>query len=190
MKNNKTFQEYIAPIVVLVGICLVITAALAATYGVSKPIIDENTKKTADKVRSELLPAADSFTEYDGKLVVEEKDKVFVENCYVANNKTGAVMTVKSKSFGGLLTAMVGIDNQGNLTGVKITNHSDTPGLGTKAMVPEYLAQYKGLNKLEDVTAKADPQINHVTGASISSNGIHYAVFAALHQYSEMGGVK
>ena len=53
---------YIAPVIVLVCICLVVTAALAATYGVTQPIIDKNTKASADAARQELLPDADSFT--------------------------------------------------------------------------------------------------------------------------------
>ena len=51
MKNNNTFKEYVAPIVVLVAICLVITAALAATYGVTQPIIEENSIKAANEIR-------------------------------------------------------------------------------------------------------------------------------------------
>ena len=58
MKNNNTFKEYVAPILVLVVICLVVTAALAAVYGVANPIIQENDKKTADANRTELLAEA------------------------------------------------------------------------------------------------------------------------------------
>lgn len=190
MKNNNTFKEYIAPIVVLVAICLVITAALAATYGVAKPIIDTNSKKMADETRAELLSEADGFKAYEGKLVAPEEGKVFVVDCFIADNKAGAVMTVKTKSFGGLLTEMVGIDKEGKITGVKVVAHSDTPGLGTKAQTPEYLKQYKGLDQLKSTAAKTDDQIKYVTGASITSNGVHYGVYAALEQFKEMGGIK
>ncbi|MDD7510848.1 MAG: FMN-binding protein [Peptostreptococcaceae bacterium] len=190
MKNNNTFKEYVAPIVVLVAICLVITAALAATYGVAKPIIDTNSKKAADQARTELLPEADAFTAYDGELVVAEEGKVFVEDCYVADNKTGVVITVKTKSFGGLLTEMIGIDKDGKITGVKVTNHADTPGLGTKAHTEEHLKQYKGIDKLTSPSAKDEPAIDHITGATISSNGVHFGVYAALEQFNKMGGIK
>ena len=63
MKSN-TYKEYIAPVVVLVCICLVITAALALVYGITNPIIDKNAKATADKTRTKLLKEADSFTQY------------------------------------------------------------------------------------------------------------------------------
>lgn len=189
MKNSNTFKEWIAPVVVLVGICLVITAALAATYQVAKPIIDTNAKKAADEARMELLPDADSFNEYSGKLVTAEEGKVFAENCYVAANGCGMVVTVSTKSFGGALTEMIGIDRDGRITGVKVTAHGDTPGLGTKAHDPRHLKQYEGLKELASISAKEDPSIKHITGATISSNGIHYGVYCALEQFKAMGGV-
>jgi len=189
MKSN-TYKEYIAPVVVLVAICLVITTALAATYNVANPIIIKNAKATADAARVELLPDADAFTPYDGKLVAEEPGKVYVSEVYVANNKTGMVATVMTNSFGGALTMMVGIDNKGNVTGVKVTNHSDTPGLGTKNMTVDYLAQYKGLSKMNSTSVKDDGQIKYISGASVTGSAIHYGVYCALDQYSKMGGVQ
>lgn len=188
MKNNNNFKEYVAPILVLVCICLVITAALAATYGVAKPIIDANAIKAANEARTELLPAADSFTEFDGDLAVAEKDKVFATDCYIADNGSGMVVTVSTKSFGGALTEMIGIDGDGKITGVKVTAHADTPGLGTKAHDAGYLEQYKGLNELTSTSAKDDANITHVTGATISSNAVHYGVYCALEQYKLVGG--
>ena len=187
MKSNK-FREYIAPSLVLVVICLVITGALAYINSITAPIIEQNSIKAADEARAELLPSADSFTAYDGDLVVLEADKVFVTECYIADNDTGMVVTVKSKSFGGLLTEMVGIDTDGCITGVKVTAHADTPGLGTKAQEPSYLEQYVGLDSYSAFTAKDDTNVTHVSGATISSNAVHYGVCAALEQYMEVGG--
>lgn len=190
MKNNTNFQRYAAPIIVLVGICLVVTAALAFTYGVAKPIIDKNAVEKATETRKVLLPKADKFTATKGKLWKSADGKVEVVDCYVADNKAGMVITVQSKSFGGPLTEMIGIDNTGAITGVKVTAHSDTPGLGTKAQTPEHLKQYKGLKKLDNISCKLDPQVKHITGATISSNAIHYGVYGAVQQYQSMGGVQ
>jgi electron transport complex protein RnfG len=189
MKSNNTFKEYVAPILVLVAICMAVTFALAATYGVTKPIIDENTAKAADAARAELLAEADSFTAYDGELTVTIPEQVFTEECYVADNKCGMVVTVKSKSFGGLITVMIGIDDTGAITGIKVTDHADTPGLGTKAMTPEHLGQYEGLKQLTSHLVKEDTTVNHISGASISSGAVHEAVNCALEQFEAMGGV-
>lgn len=189
MKNN-VYKEHVAPIVVLVAICFVITLALAATYGVAKPIIDENSNKAADEARTELLSDADAFTKFTGTLVELEPGAVYVEDCYIANNGTGMVVTVQTKSFGGLLTEMVGINNKGEITGVKVTAHADTPGLGTKAQTPEHLAQYVGISELSSNSAKEDPAITHISGASVTSNAVHYGINAALAQFKEVGGAK
>ena len=187
MKSNM-YKENIAPVVVLVAICLVVTGLLAFVNSITAPIIEANSIAAANEARTELLPEADDFTAYDGELAVLEEGKVFVTDCYTANNGTGMVVTVKTKSFGGLLTEMIGMDAEGNITGVKVTAHGDTPGLGTKAHDAGYLAQYAGLNSYTSTSAKADAGVTHVTGATVSSDAVHYGVCAALEQYKLVGG--
>jgi electron transport complex protein RnfG len=192
MENkNSAFKEYFSPILVLVIICFVVTFLLAFVYGITKPIIDENTAKAASEARMELLKDADNFSDSGADLFVLEDGKVYAVDCYTADNGAGMVVTVKSNSYGGLLTAMVGIDKDGAVTGVKITEHADTPGVGTKAQAEGHLGQYAGHTELGSDTIKdhAD-DIVEVTGASVSSGAIHKAVYCALEQYKAMGGVK
>ena len=146
--------------------------------------------KAASEARMTLLPAADNFTDSGADLVVYEEGKVYVEDCYVADNGEGMVVTVKSNSYGGMLTAMVGIDKDGAVTGVQVTEHADTPGVGTKAHAEGHLAQYVGLTELTSDQVKNDSSVQNVTGASVSSGAVHKAVYCALEQYKAMGGVK
>ena len=192
MENkNSAFKEYISPILVLVVICFVTTFLLAFTYGVTAPIIAENTAKAASEARMELLPDADNFSDSGAEAFVLEEKKVYVEDCYVADNGAGMVVTVKTNSYGGMLTAMVGIDKDGAITGVKVTEHADTPGVGTKAHDAGHLKQYVGHTELgSDVIKAHADDIVEVTGASVSSGAIHKAVYCALEQYKAMGGVK
>ena len=188
MKSNA-FKENIQPTLVLVLICLVMTFALAYVNSITAPIIADNTARAADAARAELLPAATSFELYEGELVVQDPDKVFVSECYVAPG-VGMVVTVKTKSFGGLLTEMIGIDAEGAITGVKVTAHADTKGLGTKAHDKTYLAQYSGLTSLAGAdNIKDDSAVTFISGATISSNGVYQGVVCALKQFEEAGGV-
>ena len=191
MENkNSTFKEFISPILVLVIICFVVTFLLAFTYGITKPIIDANTAKAASEARMELLPDADNFTDSGADLFTLEEGKVYAVDAYTADNGAGMVVTVKSNSYGGLLTAMVGIDKDGAVTGVKVTEHADTPGVGTKAQAADHLAQYIGHTELgSDVIKAHADDIVEVTGASVSSGAIHKAVYCALEQFKAMGGV-
>ena len=183
MKSN-TFKEYIQPTVVLVIICLVITFALAYVNSITAPIIAQNTKASQDAARAELLPAAENFEQYTGDLVVLSPDQVYVSDCYVGTNGEGIVATVESKSYGGMLTAMVGIDNEGSVTGVQVTAHN-----GTKAHDAGYLSQYQGVTELAGAdNIKGDSAVTYISGATISSNALYQAVCAALQQYQEIQG--
>lgn len=184
-KNNNFYKTTIAPALVLIIICLVVTAALAGTYGVANPIIQENAQKTADEARAQVLPEGDSFTLYEGALVDG------ITDCYLADNGAGLTVTATASSFGGTLTAMVGVSADGKITGVTVTGHADTPGLGTKAMDAAYLdTNYTGLDTAEADNIKNDANVDQITGATISSNAVYQCVKEALLQYKECGGVK
>jgi len=185
--NKVPFKETMAgPTVVLLLICLVISAALAFTYQITKPKIDQINKETADAARLEVLPLADSFTQSDVSLPEG------VTEFYVADNDAGSVMTCETKSFGGTITVMVGLDPDGAITGVKVTKHADTPGVGTKAMETAYLEQqYTGKTETDGAgNIRDDSAIDQVTGATVSSNAIYQCVTTALKAYSETGGVR
>ena len=179
MKNSKIF-----PSLVLVIICLVVTLALAGTYSVANPIILENQAKAADEARMTVLPEGDAFTAYDGTLV----DGVL--DCYMADNGAGMAITANYKGFGGAVKVMVGIDADGNITGATVTEHAETPGLGTKAMTPEYLAQYQGVGEIVGGHINNDANIDAISGATITSNAVYCSIEAALNQFKECGGVK
>ena len=85
---------------------------------------------------------------------------------------------------------MVGIDAGGAITGVKVTDHADTPGVGTKDQDPEYLAQYIEKTSLGAEDVKKEAGFNFITGASVSGTAIHKGVYAALAQYAQLGGAK
>lgn len=190
--GNSTFKEYIKPALVLVVICLVASFALSQTYTLTKPVIEANDAKAADEARALVLPEGDSFTAYDGEL------NEGIVDYYIADNGAGVACTSTSKSFGGTITVMVGIDANGAITGVTVTNHADTPGLGTKAMTVEYLSQYNGKTAAEiipDAAAigtdniKKNANLDAITGATISSNGVYHSVQGALAQFEAAGGV-
>ncbi|MDD3350595.1 MAG: RnfABCDGE type electron transport complex subunit G [Eubacteriales bacterium] len=182
---NSSKKELIAPSLVLFLICLVVTAALAGTYQLTQPIIENINAENANIARGEVLPSgADGFTKADSELIEN------VVDVYQANNGSGMTFTTVDKGFGGTITVMVGIDNAGAITGVKVTGHSETPGLGTKAMTVDYLSQYVGQTAITRTDEAEKTQIDAITGATVSSNAIFRATNTALAQYEEIGGVQ
>lgn len=192
MKKNG-FKENVMPALVLIIICLVVAMALVATYEVTKPIIAELSKKNADIARAEVLPSgSDGFTDILTELMSKDPEIVLegISEVYRANSDSGVVLTAEDKGFGGKITVMVGIDVDGKMTGVKVTSHTETPGLGTKAMTPEFLGQYLGQYKISNAGAEDAAQIQAITGATVTSNAVYRAVEKALTQYEALGGIR
>lgn len=183
--NNGKFNELIRPSLVLLLICLVVTAALAATYQVTAPIIEAINIKNANIARGVVLPQAEgAFSQMEADLPEN------VTEIYRADNGSGVVLTALDKGFGGKLTVMVGVDAEGAITGVKVTKHTETPGLGTKAMTPDYLSQYIGQADVTRTNEAGATQIDAVTGATVTSNAVYRAVETALAQYEATGGAE
>lgn len=183
--NKSKFSELIKPSLVLLIICLVVAAALAATYQITAPIIEAINIKNANIARGVVLPQAEgSFSQIEAELPES------VTEIFKAENGTGVVLTVLDKGFGGKLTVMVGIDDKDAITGVKVTKHTETPGLGTKAMTEEYLSQYIGQSAITRANEQGETQIDAVTGATITSNAVYRAAETALAQYKELGGAQ
>ena len=196
---NKSKESFAAPVVVLSAICLVVSLALALTYKVANPIIIRNNEAVAVAARQQILPAADAFTMVEDFEPASSTDgKAAVKEVYAADNGSGYVMTVETTSFGGVLTMMVGVDGNGAVTGVKVTEHADTPGVGTKNMDNAYLGQYRGLTALtspdnikkETAELASGGTFAFISGASVSGQAIHSGVEAALSQYAAMGGAQ
>ncbi len=173
----------VGPTVVLLLICLVISGALAVTHEITAPRIEQINKQMADEARISVLPEADSFIEMEESTLPEGITELFQ-----AENGAGFVFTCIGKSFGGDITVMVGIDSRGAVTGVTVTNHSDTAGVGTKAMEESYLKeQYAGITGTDQASSiRNDQSIEAVSGATVTSNAIYGCINKALDCWSEV----
>ena len=167
---NKIFK----PIVVLCVICVVITGALAATNGVTAPIIEAATAAAQEAARMELVPEASSFEQIEG-IAVENVSAV-----YMADNGE-AVITCHGKGYGGNITVMVAFTTEGTIKQIKITEQAETAGLGSKIQSEaSFAASFAGL-PAEDFTVS---DIAAISGATISSKAVTAAVNAAIDAYA------
>lgn len=167
---NKVFK----PIVVLCVMCIVVTGALAATNKVTAPIIEEATRVAQDNARKELLPDADGFSKID----IQAEN---VSDVYVADNGVGTVITCAGKGYGGTITVMVAFNPDDTVKQIKITEQSETAGLGAKISTDKvFQDSFSGL-PAEDFTVS---DISAISGATISSKAVTAAVNAAIDAYN------
>lgn len=169
-------KDFVIPVVVLMVICLVISAALAFTNDLTKPIIDAGASQRADAVRLAVMPKADSFEQLSPSGLPESVTEV-----YKAKNGVGYVFTVVAKGYGGDMVILCGIDADGLITACKTLSHSETAGLGSKTAEDEYRNQYVGKDSsLSGVSA--------ISGATISSKAYESAIKDAFAAFESVRG--
>ena len=167
------------PIVVLSLICVVVTGALAATNEVTAPIIEAARIEAENAARLQVLPEADDFTEVTG-IAVDGVSAV-----YTANNGAGAAITASAKGYGGDVVLMVGINAEGSIAAIVVTEQGETKGIGSNVVSNnEYLAQYSGLSAAQPLVLNQD--VDALSGATVSSTALIDAVNAAITAYNQI----
>lgn len=173
--------------VTLFVICAVAALVLGITNNITSPVIEERNIQASNKSRQIVLSDAEEFKQLEGMnsdIVVE------VYEGLKGGDVIGYTIKTSPKGYGGAVEVMVGISTDGKITGVDIGNHSETPGLGSKASEPAFKDQYldKGVaNSLLVVKGSVnnDNEISAISGATITSNGVTSGVNAAMKIYNE-----
>ncbi len=176
----------------LAGKLLLITAIVAALLGavntVTAPMIEKNTEITFNENLKEILPEADKF-DLDGTKLPETDGTATVSGVYCGMKEDGTVVgyvadALSPEGYGGDVAVMVGADVEGKITRVKVTEMSETPGLGAKCQ-SDWIDQYSGLVSgivvSKNGSAGDNPnKIDAISGATITSNAVTSAVNASL----------
>ena len=172
---NKIFK----PIVVLCVICIVVTGALAATNGMTAPIIEAATLAAQEATRTELLPDAQGFEKVEGI------DVANVSDVYRTTNDVGVVITSSAKGYGGDVVVMTAITPDGNIKQIKVTEQSETKGIGSNVVsTPSYWERYEGVSAAQALVLNQD--IDAYSGATISSRAVLTAVNSAIEAYNQI----
>jgi len=174
MKQGNTFQEMIKPIIVLVVICLVVSALLGITNSITAPIIEENKRVAAEQTRKSVLAGAESFTEIDCDTAA-----LGITGAFREVNGKGYVITAANKGYGGLVEVTVGLDDSGTIVGLAVNVSTETKGVGSKAGNGDYVDSFLGLTG-------SSAAVDKISGATYSSTAVKTGVDAALAAFASI----
>lgn len=202
----KTFKN----VLVLTIITVIAGFLLGYVYDITKdPIAKAEAEKT-EKALKQVFPEGATFdsdvenfhlTNSDAILDDEGYVGIRIDDAYLAKDASGNVigdifLITTPEGYGGDITIMLGIKNDGAINGLEILSISETAGLGMKANTPEFKNQFKGKN-VQKISytkngASADYEIDALSGATITTNAVTNAVNAGLFYFStvntEIGG--
>ena len=179
MKTESTVKYVLRIALTLLAITAVVAVILAAVNSVTAPrIAAQNTQNAIEAV----LPGG-------GQEVTFTDDTGLVTAAYKGDN--GCAVQVTPAGFNGAVTMMVGVDNDGKVTGISIISHTETAGLGATADANTdagraFRDQFIGMSGTVSVT-KDGGEVDALTGATITSRAVCKGVSAALACAANLG---
>ena len=160
------------------GVLAVAVALMAGmVFGVHQ-LTDFATVRTETKLQQELLsqvmPQATTRTETPFRA----SGALSITAGYNNDGLVGYCVEVQAHGFGGLMTAVVGVNTNGEVTGVAITSHNETLSTGTQALESDYLDQYKG--KSGTIRSSGSNAVDTISGATATCDAVTDCVNQAL----------
>lgn len=175
----------------LLLIALVAAVSLGFVNEVTKGKIAEQRELASQRAREAVFSTADSFDEI--ALEDTELDSTEILEAYKAiegDTTEGFVFKVASKGYGGTLEVIVGISTDTKITGVRVGNHNETPGLGAKADGEPFYSQYDQMDATGKIgvskTSSSETEIQAISGATITSTAVTNAVNSAIEAFEEL----
>ena len=173
----KLKKEHFIPTLVLTAICLAAALLLAGINMLTAQRIADRENAAANDALLEVLPDGKNFKAIE----LDSSYPESVKEAYSADG--GYVFRVVGAGRNGEIVAMVGVDSDGKIVGIKIITTEETPKYADAvyAAIQGENGGYKGM-ALEGY----EPVI--VAGSTMTSNGVSEAVKAALQAAAIAGG--
>lgn len=155
--------------------------AYAAVYDGAEFIQDKDVDAALEKFNKDLVAGKISSASQGSLSDVQIAE---VLKAQVDGKDAGYVVTCSGKGYGGAVTMALGIDGEGVIRGIQITDCSnETPGLGQNSTNKDWNGQFVGTNTSQDINVVKDGSgsadagtINAISGATITSSAVTRAV--------------
>ncbi len=167
--------------IILMLYCVVASMLLAVVYNVTGKIIADRRTADLQAALTEVFPSASTF-EPTAALTSGNPRIQFLEAFTATTNGAvqGVAVRAQGPSYGGSMTILVGVSTQGTITGVKVLENKDTPGLGSNASASNYYVrkeskttfagQFTGKKLTDAFEVKKD--VIAITSATITSTAV------------------
>lgn len=185
--TNPSYRQRTGYHGMLVGGTALLASALLVIGNIStKDVIALRHAEDVQKMLNEVIPPnlhdndllADKF-ELDGKEIFQGR---------LDNSVSAVAFQVAEPGYSGLITLIMAVSNSGELLGVRVVSHTETPGLGDKmeAARSDWIYSFNGMTLTDDnekqwAVKKDGGQFDQFTGATITPRAIIKAVKGGMH---------
>ena len=177
-------KDIVTGILVLLLIASISGFLLAQTFRVAKPRIQKQMKIEEEKLNREIFPEGNDFRADNFKGIkctsVYDGQDAFI----------GRIFNLTAPGYGGNILVKAGIDSESRITGIRILEHKETPGLGSRITEASFLDQFRNRDSSTLFLKKDSPRgnIDAITGATISSRAVTDSVRKLQEQINDTDG--
>jgi electron transport complex protein RnfG len=165
---------------ILFIITVISASILAVSNNITTPKIAEADALKDDLAKKEILPQGDKFEPLEeGKMEEIKSEYPNIIEIYEGHNKNdleGYTVKMKVNGYGGEIEFMTGVSTDGKITGIKILNNGETPGLGGNATKPYFSDSFKNKPVDKELNAvkkpESDNEVQALTGATITTTAV------------------
>ncbi len=183
-------REFIKMVLVLTVLTALSGGLLAGLKAKTEDRIELQVLNFVKKpVLKELFADAENDMVADRFTIIREEEELTVFPVKRSGSYQEVAFSASGKGYGGDVGIMVGVNiSSDKISGVRVTTHSETPGIGARAKSnPELLMpEFVGLPMDKTFTVKtAGGEIDAISGATITSKAVCGGVTAAGKIYQQ-----
>jgi uncharacterized protein with FMN-binding domain len=150
---------------------------LSVVNGITAPIIK-------DRADQQFLQALEGFFPDVAKFEVQDINGEEFYSCYDAAGKfMGVVGKVKAKGYGGDIAYDLAVNDTGDIIGMRIGAHNETPGIGDVINKDPFLQKIIGLKFTDPISAGVD--VDTTSGATVSTGGMISSIRRVMNVIGE-----
>ena len=187
LRGKLSYQAWL-----LAGFCFLGSALLSVGDVKTKDVIETRLAEDLKASLEQVIPSA----YYDNDLL---KDTLLLEGqilVYLAkkDGKVNAVafMITTNSGYSGAIKSIIGIDKDGQVLGVRVMTHAETPGLGDKIEVAksDWILSFNGHSLLDLIESqwkvKKDGGVfDQFSGATITPRAVVGSVYEGLQFFKQ-----
>ena len=159
---------------ILLAVVMVTGLGIYSTYWLTSLDTQRSELRAEEALLAQVMPGAEISTETPYRA----PNALSITAGYRENELLGYCVEVQTHGFSGPITMVVGVDLNGQVTGVAVTDHSESTGMGTMAMENAQLRKYVGMSGT--IRTSGANSVDVVTGATATSEAITAGVNQAL----------
>lgn len=198
--NTEKNRSIVPAGLILAGLAAICTALVAVTHAVTAPRIAANEQAYLEQSLAPVLEGV----EYDGKLsestiVIAEPNElpgnepVTVYRVFADERPVAALFVVNARGgFAGSIRLLIGIAANGSITGVRVLDHRETPGLGDliESSKSDWILQFAGRSLADPpppswAIKRDGGEFDQLTGASITPRAVIRGIRDTLEYFGE-----